>query len=240
MSIMIFLDECTSTNDYLREHLVGLPDGAAVTTRIQTAGRGRHGHTWSADEGALPLSILFKDPPERETLTARVGLAVCEALESMCELSEVRVKWPNDIIIAQKKVCGILCECCHSGDTPFVICGIGVNISQDEEFFRENDLPNGGSLLTTSGIVPKRKALFKEIVESVKRRAEITLADCIEEYKSRVINLGRTVRIIGENGERTAAAVDIAPNGFLVCEDGSGRFEVGSGEVSVRGENGYI
>ncbi len=240
MSIMIFLDECTSTNDYLREHLIGLPDGAAVTTQRQTEGRGRHGHTWSSNDGMLPLSILFKEPLERETLTARAGLAVCEALETVCELPEVRVKWPNDIIIAQKKVCGILCECCHSGDTPFVICGIGVNISQDEEFFRENDLPNGGSLLTTSGNVPGRKALFKAIVESVKRRAEIPLADCIEEYKARVINLGRTVRIIGENGERVATAVDIAPNGFLVCEDDSGRFEVGSGEVSVRGENGYI
>lgn len=240
MSILIFLDECTSTNDYLREHLAGLPDGAAVTSQHQSAGRGRRGHSWSSNEGMVPISILFKDPLERETLTARAGLAVCEALESVCKLPEVRIKWPNDVIIEKKKVCGILCECCFAGDTPYVVCGIGVNVYQNEEFFLKNDLPNAGSVLTISGNVPGRKALCKAIVERVKQLAEVPLADCIEDYKARIINLGKTVRIIGENSEQIASAVDIAPNGFLVCENESGRFEVGSGEVSVRGENGYI
>lgn len=237
---MVFLDECTSTNDYLRENLAQLADGTAVTAERQTEGRGRRGHTWSSNDGMLPLSILFRDPLERGTLTARAGIAVCEAIEDACGLSGVRIKWPNDVIVSHKKVCGILCECCHYGDIPYVICGIGVNVSQDEDFFRENGLPNGGSLLTITGRSPERTALFKAIAERVKRFAEIPLADCIGEYKARVLNLGRTVRIIGENGERCATAVDISPNGFLVCEDENGRFEVGSGEVSVRGEKGYI
>ncbi|MGN0678095.1 MAG: biotin--[acetyl-CoA-carboxylase] ligase [Oscillospiraceae bacterium] len=240
MNSLIFLDECGSTNDYIREHLAELPDGAAVTARLQTAGRGRRGHTWSANDGMLPLSILFKNPIERDTLTARAGLAVCEALESVCILPEVSIKWPNDVIIAQKKVCGILCECSIMGDTACVICGIGVNVSQNEEFFRENNLPNGGSLLTITGTAPEREVLFRAIAERVKQRVETPFADCLGDFKARVLNIGRTVRIIGENRERTAVAVDIAPNGFLVCEDENGRFEVGSGEVSVRGENGYL
>lgn len=240
MEQYIFLDECGSTNDYIREHLAELPDGAAVTAKLQTAGRGRRGHTWSANDGMLPLSILFRDPIERDTLTARVGLAVCEALESVCNIPKARIKWPNDVIVAQKKVCGILCECSFVGDCACVICGIGVNLSQDEDFFRENDLPNGGSLLTITGTAPERETVFKAIAERVKQRADTPFAECLADFKSRVLNIGRTVRIIGESGERVADAVDIAPNGFLVCEDESGRFEVGSGEVSVRGENGYI
>ncbi len=241
MEQYIFLEECGSTNDYIREHLAELSDGAAVTAKLQTAGRGRRGHTWSANDGMLPLSILFRDPIERDTLTARVGLAVCEALESVCDnIPEVRIKWPNDIIISQKKVCGILCECSFFGDCACVICGIGVNISQDEDFFRENGLPNAGSLLSITGTAPERETVFRAVAERVKQRAAVPFAECLADFKARVLNIGRSVRIIGENGERAATAVDIAPNGFLVCEDESGRFEVGSGEVSVRGENGYI
>lgn len=240
MESLIFLEECGSTNDYIREHLAELPDGAAVTAKLQTAGRGRHGHTWQADCGMLPISLLFKNPPERDTLTARAGLAVCEALESVCKIPEVRIKWPNDIIIAQKKVCGILCECCLMGDTAFVICGIGVNVSQDERFFRENNLPNGGSIFTLTGSSPVRETLFRAIAEQVKKRVETPFADCLCEFRKLMLNIGKTVRIIGRDSEQTAVAVDIAPNGFLVCEDENGRFEVGSGEVSVRGENGYL
>ncbi len=240
MGSVIFLDECRSTNAYIREHLAELPDGAAVTAKLQTAGRGRRGHVWSADSGMLPISILLHNPPERETLTARVGLALCETLESRCNLEDVRIKWPNDIIISQKKVCGILCECCLVGDTAYVICGIGVNVSQNEQFFKENNLPNGASLSMLSDIVPERDELFKAIVERVNELVNTPFSECLPEFKSRVLNIGRTVRIITEKSERTAVAVDIAPSGFLVCEDENGRFEVGSGEVSVRGENGYI
>lgn len=240
MEQYIYLDECSSTNDYIREHLDELSDGAAVTAKVQTAGRGRRGHTWSANDGMLPLSILFRNPIERDTLTVRVGLAVCEALESVCNIPEARIKWPNDVIIAQKKVCGILCECSFVGDCACVICGIGVNISQGEDFFCENNLPNAGSLLSITGSAPERETVFRAISECVKQRVKVPFADSLADFKARVLNIGRTVRIIGENGERVAAAVDIAPNGFLICEDENGRFEVGSGEVSVRGENGYI
>ncbi|MDE6732202.1 MAG: biotin--[acetyl-CoA-carboxylase] ligase [Oscillospiraceae bacterium] len=239
MPNIIKLDEVDSTNSYMKAHLSKLCDGDVVTARLQTAGRGRLGHEWAADEGMLPLSILLKNPPERENITARVGLAVCEALKELGEISAF-IKWPNDIIIGSRKVCGILCESAAFGDNFCVIVGIGVNVSQTAEFFENAKLPNAASLLMLTGKAPERETLTEKIAERVKLRAAASFAECYDEYKPRVINLGRQVRIISTKGEKLAEAVDISESGFLVCRDESGTFEVSSGEVSIRGANGYF
>ena len=242
MSKHIFLDEVDSTNNYLREHLAELSDGTAVTAERQTAGRGRRGHSWADSSGMLPMSVLLIDPPDRETLTARVGLAVCDAIETAVGGSkrhDIAVKWPNDVIAAGHKVCGILCESACFGDRVYVICGIGINISQSEEYFLSEGLPHAGSLKMLTGCSPDSKWLFERVAEAVRLRAAMPFSECYDEFRGRLINIGRKVKIIGADGERTAVAEDVAPNGFLVCRDENGVFEVGSGEVSVRGENGY-
>lgn len=239
MENVIFLDEVDSTNNYIKSRCAGLSDGCVVTARLQTAGRGRRGHSWTANEDMLPLSILLKNPPERENLTARVGLAVCEAIESVCKTAAA-IKWPNDIIIRSYKVCGILCESVFFGDCSNVIVGIGVNVSQDAEFFTAAGLPHAASLLMLTGEAPERGRLLEAIAERVKIRAAMSFSDCYDEYKRRLLNLNKQVRLVSANGERTAVAVDIAPNGFLVCRDENGEFEISSGEVSVRGINGYL
>lgn len=242
MENIISLDETTSTSDYLKARCGTLPDGAAVTALVQTAGRGRRGHAWATCAGMLPLSILLKDPPERETLTARVGLAVCAAVAEMYdEPPEIGVKWPNDVIVSSRKVCGILCESARSGAGTAVICGIGINISQTGEYFLAAGLPNAGSLEMLTGLAPDRNALLEAVVRSVRKFAVTPFSECIGEYRRRLVNLGKTVRILGGDGsERVAEAVDVAPNGYLVCRDKDGFFEVGSGEVGIRGVNGYI
>lgn len=238
---IIRLDTVNSTNSYVKARFADntLADGDVVTARLQTAGRGRLGHAWAADEGMLPMSILLKNPPERENITARVGLGVCEALEELCEVS-ASIKWPNDIIIGSHKVCGILCESVSFGDITNIIVGIGVNVSQTAEFFEREKLPNAASLLMLTGKAPERGELTEKIAERVKARAAMSFAECRDEYKLRVINLGKRVRIISPSSEKTAQAIDISENGFLVCKDESGVFEVSSGEVSIRGINGYF
>ncbi|MDE6726377.1 MAG: biotin--[acetyl-CoA-carboxylase] ligase [Oscillospiraceae bacterium] len=244
MTEIIFLDETDSTNSYLKRRCNELSDGDIVTARLQTAGRGRRGHDWAADEGMLPLSILLKDPPDRDNLTARAGLAVCEAIEDVCKATpeppKASIKWPNDIIIRSRKVCGILCECVFFGDCANVIVGIGVNVSQNEAFFKAAGLPSAASLLMLTGSAPDRGELLTAIAERVKIRAAMPFSDCYNEYRSRLLNLNKQIRIISANGERIAVAEDIAKNGFLICRDESGVFEVSSGEVSVRGIDGYL
>lgn len=241
MSDIIFLDEVDSTNDYLKRRCSELPDGCAVTARLQTAGRGRRGHDWAANEGMLPLSILLKDPPERDNLTARVGLAVCDAIGEVCENKlKTAIKWPNDVIADLHKVCGILCESVFFGDCANIIVGIGVNVSQNEAFFKAAGLPHAASLLMLTGKAPDRSVLSEAIVKHVKKRAAMPFSECYGEYKARLLNLNKKVKIISANGERVAVAENVAQNGFLICRDENGVFEVSSGEVSVRGIDGYL
>lgn len=242
MNKIIFLDETTSTNDWLRERCETLSDKTCVTAERQTSGRGRRGHGWETANGMLAMSILLKDPPDIPTLTARAGLAVCDVISELYPMLSVKtgIKWPNDVIIENHKVCGILCESVKIGDSVNVICGIGVNVSQSEEYFKTAGLPNAGSLKMLSGVELSKKLLCEKICERVIVRAAERFCGCYDEYKARVLNLGREVRILRGNDEKRARAVDVAEDGCLICEDESGRFEVNSGEVSIRGKEGYL
>ena len=237
----IFLDEVDSTNNYIKAHCNELPDKTAVTAKRQLAGKGRLGHSWEGSEEMLPLSILLKNPDEPENLPARVGLAVCEALENaVCGEFHAGLKWPNDIILDNHKVCGILCESARYGACLNVICGIGINISQSEDYFRQAGLPNGGSILSLTGVKIDRNELFEKVAERVIFRCAMPFRECFDEYRKRVLNIGREVRLIRNGSEKIAFAEDVSEQGFLICHDENGIFEVNSGEVSVRGKEGYI
>lgn len=240
MNNIIFLEETSSTNDWLRERCNTLSDGACVISERQTSGRGRHGHLWDTAEGMLAMSVLLKDPPDFMTLTARVGLAVCDAIEELYPDIKAGIKWSNDIIIENRKVCGILCESIKICECLNVICGIGVNISQSDDYFRHMELPNAISLKTATNTEIPKKVLCEKIYERVIFRAGECFKNCYEEYKNRVINIGREIRIIRGTSEIFAKASDIAENGCLICEDENGCFEINSGEVSIRGKEGYI
>lgn len=238
MSGIFYLNETTSTNDWLRERCDALSDGTCVTAERQTLGRGRRGHSWDTAAGMLAMSVLLKDPPDFMTLAARVGLAVCDAIEELG--IKAGIKWSNDIIIENRKVCGILCESVKKGECLNVICGIGVNISQSDDYFKDMGLPNAVSLKTVTNTEIPKKALCEKILEKVIIRSRQTFGECYEEYKARILNLGREVKLIRGNEEQLARAVDIAENGCLICENENGRFEVNSGEVSIRGKDGYL
>lgn len=236
----IKLDKVDSTNSYLKQNRSQLPDGTLVTAGLQTAGRGRRGHSWAADRGMLPFSLLLKNPPYPDCVTLCAGVAVCRALESAVSGESFGIKWPNDIILRGFKLCGILCESVYSGDNIDIICGIGVNLSQSEEFFKQAELPHAASLKMLTGAVPEREALALDISERLYKFTRSGFAAIYGEYKSRCLTLGKTVKIIENGRERTAFAQDIAENGRLICADENGSFEVNSGEVSVRGLLGYI
>lgn len=237
----IHLDEVDSTNSYLKQHRDGLPDGTMVTAGLQTAGRGRRGHDWLADRGMLPFSLLLKNPPHPDTITLCAAVAVCEALEKLFPEENFGIKWPNDIILRGHKLCGILCESVCFGSLIDIVCGIGVNISQSADFFEKANIPHGGSIeMLTGRKVPDREALAEDISERLYNFTRDGFDAVSEEYKAHCLTIGKRIRIIENGNEREAFAEGIAPNGFLICSDENGRFEVNSGEVSVRGLLDYI
>ncbi|MFI5235420.1 MAG: biotin--[acetyl-CoA-carboxylase] ligase [Gemmatimonadales bacterium] len=127
------LDRAESTQDLIhRKAEEGAPHGTAIVAREQSGARGTRGRKWHAPIGGLWMSVLCR--PEvaaaAEVLSLRAGLAVAAALEGAGKLPLIGLKWPNDLILGDRKVAGILCEARWRGDQiAWVTVGIGINVT---------------------------------------------------------------------------------------------------------------
>jgi BirA family biotin operon repressor/biotin-[acetyl-CoA-carboxylase] ligase len=130
---MHYLDQCASTNTWALAHLAKLEHGAVVFTQNQTAGRGQQGRTWHAPTGVLTCSIVLESIPIEQLpgLSLVAGLAVIYAIEDLIPniQKRLRIKWPNDILVEEQKLAGILCESVVNGTSGKgkVVVGIGLN-----------------------------------------------------------------------------------------------------------------
>ncbi len=244
-----YFDEIDSTNTYLKQHAGELPNGAAVLAARQTAGRGRLGRAWQ-DNGkpSLALSVLLhKQTVENLSLLPLLaGLAVRRALEKLTGLG-LQLKWSNDVLLENQKLCGILCESrIQAGDSfgAFAVVGIGVNLEQTRDEFDLLDLVYATSLKLATGksleILPVAAEIlyeFEQILDIFEKNSFEALR---EEYKNSCITLGREVRIISGNNEQIGMAVDIGKDGALICEIDGRLVNINAGEASVRGIYGYV
>jgi BirA family biotin operon repressor/biotin-[acetyl-CoA-carboxylase] ligase len=161
----LYARECPSTQLLLLDS--ALPEGAVAVTEHQTAGRGRHGRSWVAPPGtALLCSVLLRPPAGRRAaeLSLVAGLAVAEALDEATG-ARAQLKWPNDVLVGERKVCGILAEL-----RGHVVLGIGINVSQEETELPQHAPTPAGSLLTATGRAPDRAQLLASILERLERR----------------------------------------------------------------------
>jgi len=243
-----YAEEIDSTNLWIKRlHEEGAPEGTTAVADCQTAGRGRRGRSWISPKGeSIPFSILLKPsvPPERTPMLSPVmGLAVCDALSEITG-KQAQIKWPNDVVISGKKICGILTELIMENDEePYVIIGTGINNGSRE--FPEELKDRATSILLETG----RKADRGEVLEKV---LNIFLADYRQflrdgdlqslagRYNRELINRDREVLITGKDMTVRATARGIDRTGALIIEKEDGTTEaVSSGEVSVRGLYGY-
>lgn len=169
---LVKLGATTSTNDFLKElsQNPATENFTVVTAESQSAGRGQMGATWVSEEGKnLMMSVLVKDftsdASQLFTLNVAVALAVCEAVEKH-DIENVSVKWPNDIMSADKKIGGILIENSFRPNGEIVsVVGLGLNINQ-QDF---SGLPKAASLHTVSGRTFNRDSIREAIVERIIR-----------------------------------------------------------------------
>lgn len=157
MSLIEWLDTCNSTNSELAGR-PGAPGGFAIATREQTAGRGQRGNTWESEPGAnLTFSLLLKpgiiDAAHQFELSMIVSLAITDTVDAIFAESgsplKAEIKWPNDIYVANKKICGILIENTLTGrNIERAIAGIGLNVNQTRFV---SDAPNPASLRQFTG-----------------------------------------------------------------------------------------
>ena len=137
---MIALPHCPSTNTWALDHLEALAHGACVWTARQSAGRGRGSNIWYAPPGVLTASFVLDltGPDERGVASAQLslaaGLAVANAVEDLLPAARVAIKWPNDVLLRERKLAGILCESRRRDDGRMaVVVGIGLNLAPRRE-----------------------------------------------------------------------------------------------------------
>lgn len=242
----LHFDELDSTNNYLKQHGQELPHGTVVTADRQTMGKGRLGRKWEDDgRNCLKMSILLHDVAiaDMAIIPAVVGIAVCMALTKLYGTG-FQIKWPNDVILDGKKICGILCESRITGMNCFAVCGIGINLYQNEENFKSEGLLHAGSIFSLRGIVPNaeevRDAVVNELDEYYNRYKESEFDSVVELYKNLSATVGKEVSVIQGDLQFQAFAENIGSQGQLLCRYNDEIIEVQSGEASVRGLYGYI
>lgn len=251
---IVYLDRIDSTNNYAKKiALEGCEEGTLIVTDCQTQGRGRLGRDWNSPskKGIWMSLVLRPDIPfeQVQMLTLAASVAVVQALFEVAQV-EAGIKWPNDIIINGKKVCGILVEMNMEIESiNFLVLGIGLNVNQQLEDFPEDLLDKATSLkmhlealdiqknLKRSELIASILLKFEAIYDKVKYGA---FEEIISEWKKYSVTLGKEVSIIYKNEQYRGFAQDLTKDGKLIvrCDDGTVK-EVFSGEVSVRGLLGY-
>jgi BirA family biotin operon repressor/biotin-[acetyl-CoA-carboxylase] ligase len=238
-----------STNDFLKGSAEALDDGSLVCADEQISGKGRRGHVWITPKSqTAAFSFLLKgrlcvDAPP---ITLMCGLATAKALRGLCGL-DFLIKWPNDVVCDGKKICGILCESKLSDTRCITVCGIGINLTQNEEYFVKAGIPNGASLKMLTGkayepeeVISATVNEFEKIYMPLANKKEGAKAAFFEEYCSLCVTLGKEIRAIGVNSEVCGIAESINDDGSLNVKTGGKTVRLMAGDVSVRGIMGYV
>ncbi len=242
-------EEIGSTNVFAKElGEKGSPHGTIVVAESQTEGRGRRGRSWESPPGSsISISILLRpdiSPEKASMLTMIMALAVVRGIKEITG-ETTKIKWPNDILCNQKKICGILTEMSAELDMiHYVVIGVGINVNMDE--LPKEQAPYASSLKAELGHTYLRVDLIGAILRSFEGLfAEFLESENLErfkkEYNKNLVNRNQQVCILERNQEFTGTAVGISNTGELMVELENGQTKyVMSGEVSVRGIYGYV
>lgn len=220
-----------------------------VVADSQTQGRGRRGRNWEspADESVyMSIGLRPEISPDRASmLTLVMALAVSRAIKEVSGLETALIKWPNDIVIGGRKVCGILTEMHLDGNAiGDVVIGVGINLGKKE--FPEELLQTATSLRAECDCEIQKEALVAGVLEHFETYYEKFVEKCdmstmIGEYVEKLVNKDKDVRVLDPQGEYTGTARGINELGELLVEKEDGTtVAVYAGEVSVRGIYGYV
>jgi len=237
---VIVLDRIGSTNDECKRMASdGAEEGTLVIAEEQTGGKGRLGRSWSSPKGnGIWMSLILRPQVNLynvSAITLAAGLAVCKALNNFGV--EAGIKWPNDVYINGKKVCGILTEMSASSEgVDYVVVGMGINVNTP---YFPQELENiACSLYTETNKKYERNTIITEVLKQFEKYYDAFLADGFSaiknEYKRNCINIGKRVNVLSAESYE-ALAVGINDSGELVVRKDNGEETVVfSGEVSIR------
>ena len=242
-----FARKTDSTNLWIKRLAKeGAPEGTLALAEFQSAGRGRLGRSWEVPEGtSVMMSILLRpkfEPQYAPTLTLVMGMAVAKAVKNLG--FDVSIKWPNDVVVSHKKICGILTEMgVRDGKIDYAVIGVGINVNIRE--FPEEMADKATSLYLESGREFDRSQIPGLVMEAFEKYYEKFAATCDlsglkEEYESILANYNQPVRVLAKEPYEGVAR-GITDGGELLVEKTDGTIvAVSAGEVSVRGLYSYV
>ena len=242
-----FARETDSTNLWIKRLAKeGASEGTLALAEFQSAGRGRLGRSWEVPEGtSVMMSILLRpkfEPQYAPTLTLVMGMAVAKAVKNLG--FDVSIKWPNDVVVSHKKICGILTEMgVRDGKIDYAVIGVGINVNIRE--FPDEMADKATSLYLESGRKFDRSQIPGLVMEAFEEYYEKFAATCDlsglkEKYESILANYNQPVRVLAKEPYEGVAR-GITDGGELLVEKTDGTIvAVSAGEVSVRGLYSYV
>lgn len=238
---VIYLEETASTNIVAMERAgQGAAEGMVVIAEQQTGGKGRLGRSWSSPKGNLYFSIILRPavaPQQAPLLTLMGAVAVASALRAFSGTA-AGIKWPNDILIHDRKVSGLLTEMSAEADrVRHLVLGIGINCNMNIRLLPEEVRGLATTLAAETGRTVDRTKLLAAVLAELDRWYGAFLADrrsVLSAWRELNVTLGREVSVRGMDGEVRGRAKDIDDEGrlVLVLGDGSAR-TVAAGDVTI-------
>jgi len=239
---IIHFSSLSSTNDVARElSLRGEEEGTVILADVQTKGRGTKGRAWySAPSLGLYVSLILRPSrPDLSLLPLAMGLACREAMAETYNL-KVHLKWPNDLIIDQKKVGGLLIESSFSGSRPlYAILGFGLNLNHETEDFPEELREKAISLRQACGRKINREDILNQLWPKIDFWYGMFLAGqderIIQSFEEHHLFPRGEKILVDLNGQEIAGLFDgFSRNGALILLTSQGRREFTTGEVSLK------
>lgn len=246
---VLYFDTIDSTNTKAQELAEkGYQSGTLVVADKQESGKGRRGRSWVSPSGTgIFMTLMIKpniNPNNASMLTLVAALAVAKAITSVTG-EEALIKWPNDIVVNGKKVCGILTEMNAQFDyINHIVVGIGINVHN--ESFPEEISQMASSLMIEAGgkrfhraqIIAETMSYFEQYYDTFLKTQD--LSALVREYDKLLVNRNKSVRVLDPKEPFDGKAMGITSKGELIVDTWESRKLVSSGEVSVRGIYGYV
>ena len=238
---VLYFPSVTSTNDVAKqEALRKAAEGTVIIAEEQTAGKGRLGRVWTSPKGTLAYSvILYPSIAQLPYLIMVASLSVVYAIREVTGL-KARIKWPNDVQVNSKKVCGILIENSLRGNTvDYAVIGIGVNVN-----FNPAQYPEISATATSlSGELGREFSLLSMVrqllIELDKMYLALSDSEVVfKEWRDNLVTLGQSVRTTSGKTVYEGVAESVEHDGSLIiCQSNGTRIRISQGDVTLRRGN---
>ncbi|EFM39412.1 biotin--[acetyl-CoA-carboxylase] ligase [[Eubacterium] yurii subsp. margaretiae ATCC 43715] len=231
-------DEIDSTNEQAKKIAKNASDGTIVAANVQTKGKGRRGREFESKKGGMYFSIILKPDVAIEEVPFITQMTACSINKALSEMGvDTLIKWPNDIILNDKKLCGILCEMsCEIDYLSYVVAGIGINLKKVDF---EEEVEKVATSLEQEGYELDNLGLFWNILKNFdyfyQKYIMHDYDEMLDILRANSYILNKDIEILTSNEIKKARSKDIDEKGFLVVEYENGDIEhINYGEVSVR------